>query len=253
MRYRDEARKSTCANCSWFRPAARLGRRAVRFFDNTAQNKTHCECGSLTRSRPREPGIGSASRSAIEFQINTMPTSTVIMSTLSRPDVTANIASLQIVRAQPEEAPTLTHIAFRAKRHWGYPEPWIESWREILTIRPEYVARHDTYAARIGDRTVGFYSLSSEGGVSRLEHLWVLPEAMRQGVGRALFAHAVVRAGGMGCRKLEIESDPNAEGFYQRMGARRAGVNFTEVEGQRRELPVFVYEIDRTGSTFRTL
>ena len=175
------------------------------------------------------------------------------MSTLSRTDPSVNVGGVQIVRAQPEEAPTLTHIAFRAKRHWGYPEPRIESWRELLTIRPEYVSRNDTYAARIGDRTVGFYSLSSEGAVSRLEHLWVLPEAMRQGVGRALFAHAVVRAGAMGCRKLEIESDPNAEGFYQRMGARRVGVNFTEVEGQRRELPVLVFAIERVRSTLRSL
>ena len=165
------------------------------------------------------------------------------MSRLSQPDVSGNVASVQIVRARPDEAPTLTHIAFRAKRHWGYPEPWIESWREILTVRPEFVSRQDTFAARIGDRTVGFYSLSLEGVESRLEHLWVLPETMRQGIGRALFAHAVERAGSRGCRRIEIESDPNAEGFYQRMGARRVGVKFTEVEGQPRELPVLVFAI----------
>ena len=47
----------------------------------------------------------------------------------------------------------------------------------------------------------------------------------------------------MGCR-LEIESDPNAEGFYQRMGAHRIGVNIKELDGQRRKLPVLICRIN---------
>ena len=58
-----------------------------------------------------------------------------------------------------------------------------------------------------------------------LLHLWVLPEAMRRGVGRSLFSHALERARNLGFRELEIESDPNAEGFYQRMGAQRVGTS----------------------------
>ena len=46
---------------------------------------------------------------------------------------------------------------------------------------------------------------------------------------------------------LEIESDPNADGFYQRMGARRFGTRFTALEGQPRELPVLVYEVDQAA------
>jgi hypothetical protein len=39
---------------------------------------------------------------------------------------------MQIVRAKPEDAETLTEIAHAAKRHWDYPERWIEAWRDIL-------------------------------------------------------------------------------------------------------------------------
>ena len=77
----------------------------------------------------------------------------------------------------------------------------------------------------------------------RLEHLWVLPKAMRRGVGRALFVHAVERVRASGFETLEIESDPNAAGFYERMGARRVATTITELEGRLRELPVLVYEI----------
>ena len=66
---------------------------------------------------------------------------------------------------------------------------------------------------------------------------------MGQGVGRALFIHALARSRALGFKNLEIESDPNAEGFYKRMGARRVGASIKEVEGQRRELPVLIYEL----------
>ncbi len=75
-----------------------------------------------------------------------------------------------------------------------------------------------------------------------MEHLWVVPNAMGQGVGRALFRHAVERAKALGVDAIEIECDPNAEGFYERMGGRRVGGNVTEMEGEQRILPVLIYD-----------
>ena len=49
-------------------------------------------------------------------------------------------------------------------------------------------------------------------------------------------------AAALGFQSLEIESDPKAEGFYLRMGARRVGAALTELEGERRELPILVCE-----------
>ena len=101
---------------------------------------------------------------------------------------------MHMVRAEPEDAAALTHIAFAAKQHWGYPEKWMQQWRESLTIRPEFISSSETYSAIIDGEPVGFYGLCSNGGQLRLEHLWVLPEAMGGGVGCALFAHALERA-----------------------------------------------------------
>jgi GNAT superfamily N-acetyltransferase len=56
-------------------------------------------------------------------------------------------------------------------------------------------------------------------GEVELEHLWVSPEHIGTGIGRALFDHAVRRAAALGATTLSIEADPNAEGFYRRMGA----------------------------------
>jgi len=154
---------------------------------------------------------------------------------------------MKIVRAKPEDADALTEIAHAAKRHWGYPEKWIESWGEILTMRPEFLAANVAYAAMEDDRAVGFYLLTTENDGMHLDHLWITPHAMGRGIGRALFEHAAGEARRLGHQTLKIEADPNAEGFYARMGARRVGATLTNVENQRRELPLLVYDLEDSG------
>ena len=72
-------------------------------------------------------------------------------------------SAMHIARANPDDAVVLTDIAFAAKRHWGYPEKWIEGWHDVLTISPEFIASHETYVATLDDRKVGFYALSRQG------------------------------------------------------------------------------------------
>jgi GNAT superfamily N-acetyltransferase len=149
---------------------------------------------------------------------------------------------MNIRRARPEDAATLTEIAFAAKGHWGYPQQWIQGWKDILTIRPESIASHETYTACMDGEAIGFYCLVRQLDRMSLEHLWVLPKAMGNGVGRALFSHAIERAKVLGVGAIEIESDPNAEKFYEKMGARRIDTKIAELEGQARTLPVLIYE-----------
>ncbi|MEY2488165.1 MAG: hypothetical protein QOC70_107 [Verrucomicrobiota bacterium] len=150
---------------------------------------------------------------------------------------------MQIIRAKPEDAEALTEIAHAAKRHWGYPEHWIQSWREILTMRPQFIAANVTYSAMEDARAVGFYLLTTESDGLHLDHLWIAPHAMGRGIGRALFEHALEQTSKLGHRTLKIEADPNAEGFYLRMGARHVGVTVTNIENQRRELPLLLYDL----------
>ena len=65
---------------------------------------------------------------------------------------------------------------------------------------------------------IGFYLLAADG--SRLEHLWIVPDRIGTSIGRQLFNHAIRRAAALGASTMEIEADPNAEGFYMHMGAK---------------------------------
>ena len=152
---------------------------------------------------------------------------------------------MQIIRAKPEDADALTEIAFAAKRHWGYPEDWIEAWRDILTMRPQFIAENVAYCVIEENHAVGFYVLTTEHDGLHLDHLWIVPSAMGRGIGRALFEHATAQARNSGFDSIKIEADPNAEGFYKRMGATRAGTRVSEVDGERRALPLLEFHVPR--------
>jgi GNAT superfamily N-acetyltransferase len=152
-------------------------------------------------------------------------------------------AGLQIVRAQAFDAPRLSRIAVEAKRALAYPEDWIDYWRNELSISPSRVLSSETYCATLDGKIAGFYELRRNQRFVELEHLWVLPRHQRRGIGLALFAHAVERARECGFKGFVITSDPNAAGFYKKMGARQFDTLCTEVQGQVRELPMFVYDV----------
>lgn len=151
---------------------------------------------------------------------------------------------MKIQRAVPAQAAQLTDIALVAKRYWRYPERWIEVWRPQLTITPEYIAAHAVYTLCAADGEVlGFYALRAEAGTLQLDHLWLSPGSIGRGHGRRLFEHASERARELGASALEIEADPNARGFYERLGARLIGEHITAIEGQPRHLPLLQFDL----------
>ena len=131
--------------------------------------------------------------------------------------------TISIRRADPSEAEPLTDIAHAAKRHWGYPDRWIEEWKPDLTITPDFIANNEVFVAIVNDAIAGCCALVITGALAEIEHMWIRPEQMGGGVGRALFEHARDRARELRLPVLELSADPNAEGFYERMGAKRVG------------------------------
>jgi GNAT superfamily N-acetyltransferase len=145
---------------------------------------------------------------------------------------------LRIRNATPEDAAILTRIAHEAKRHWGYPDHWMDHWKIDLTISPEYIAANQVFVAEDDERILGFYSMIIRQDKTELDHMWVTPEHMGTGVGKQLFIHAMQDAAGRNISEVEILSDPNAEGFYRKMGAYRIGETVSEIDGQPRSLPL---------------
>ncbi|MGB8340904.1 MAG: GNAT family N-acetyltransferase [Chthoniobacterales bacterium] len=111
----------------------------------------------------------------------------------------------------------------------------MEQWRDQLTITPEFVAANETFAAIIAGQMIAFYALLETTETPRLDHLWVLPERIGQGIGRRLFTHATESAASRGARSLTIEAEPHAEPLYRHLGAVQIGTIASEIDGRRRD------------------
>jgi GNAT superfamily N-acetyltransferase len=159
---------------------------------------------------------------------------------------------IRIRKARRADCAELTRIAHAAKRFWGYPEKLIRLWERELTITPDFVVQHAVYCAVRRSSVIGFYAFTGKRASRDLEHMWVDPERIGHGVGRSLFAHLLRRLRRSGVARLTIEADPNAEGFYRKLGARRVGRIPSKPAG--RYLPLLVVHvrpdrrsIDRSG------
>jgi len=121
----------------------------------------------------------------------------------------------------------LRRIAFAAKAHWGYDERLVREWVDAFELPPD-----EQLLVEDG----GWAGVVVRGDVCRLEDLWVEPASMGSGIGRRLFERAAALGRELGCRRMEWDSDPNAVGFYERMGARY--LRDSDVSEWGRVLPV---------------
>ncbi len=115
----------------------------------------------------------------------------------------------------------------------------MDEWRPVLTLREDYIATSPLFVLEREGRILGFYGLSGSAPVVRLAHLYVDPDKLRLSIGKALWLHAVQTARDLGYAELQITADPNAEGFFVKMGAQRISKTRSPVEGE--ELPVLRY------------
>jgi GNAT superfamily N-acetyltransferase len=150
---------------------------------------------------------------------------------------------IEIRDARPGEADELTVIAHASKAHWGYPQEWIEMWRDDLTVTEDFLAEHLVLVAESEGRLVGFSAVVGDGEQRELDGLFVVPGSLRQGIGKQLLAVAIARVRPEGVQALRIVSDPHAEAFYKSQGAVWIGEQPSVPQG--RKLPVLRLELGR--------
>jgi len=142
-----------------------------------------------------------------------------------------------------DECGLLTELCLTSKAHWGYDEAFIEACRAELTVRPDDLATDRYQVAERDGVVIGVAALSADGDRGQVELMFVAPEAMGEGIGRALMHWLIAEARALRLSAIDIEADPGAVGFYERMGARRVGeAPSGSIPG--RMLPAMVIDLD---------
>ena len=116
---------------------------------------------------------------------------------------------MNIRPALGNEAEALSALALQAKAYWGYSANTIELWKQDLTVSTDTITSRPTYVAALGDEIVGFYSLLPSNHSWKLDNLWVLPQFMDRGIGRALVVHALETAARGGASSVTVDADPS--------------------------------------------
>ena len=153
------------------------------------------------------------------------------------------IARLRVETAVAEHLPALDHIAIRAKAWWRYDDMWLAQCARELRVDPQAVADAMAMVAlsdvATADQPVGFAALQllPNSGYA-LSHLFVRPEFIGGGIGRALLTAMSSKVRELGGNSLWVQSDPQAVPFYLRAGGTHDGeASLDSVAG--RELSCF--------------
>jgi len=126
-----------------------------------------------------------------------------------------------IRRGSAAEGGRLKEIAIASKGHWGYEPERVRDWADRGDFGRETLERLALFVAEAEGRTIAWASVESREQAAWLADLWVEPAWIGKGVGTLLFRRAAEHARTSGAHVLEWEAEPNALGFYEKMGARR--------------------------------
>jgi GNAT superfamily N-acetyltransferase len=118
-----------------------------------------------------------------------------------------------------DEAAVLTDLCLRSKAVWGYDEAFMQACRGELTLTASTMQSSYLQVAEIGGHLVGVAQVTVKGELAELDKLFVEPTHLRSGAGKALFEWATTTARDSGAVFMVIDADPDAVGFYRRMGA----------------------------------
>ncbi|WP_310557609.1 GNAT family N-acetyltransferase [Flavobacterium sp.] len=140
---------------------------------------------------------------------------------------------MKIKKANPKDHLILTEITKKSKAYWGYSEQQILKWNDNLTISEDYIKNNFTFKLLNDKKIIGYYSyLIKENVVVKLDNLFVLPEYIGKGFGKYLINDFFNRIKKGKFEKITLNSEPNAEKFYQKIGFTKIGELETSIKNR---------------------
>tara|TARA_R110002073_G_scaffold302123_1_gene469738 strand:- start:5444 stop:5935 length:492 start_codon:yes stop_codon:yes gene_type:complete len=146
-------------------------------------------------------------------------------------------SDIRLRPARPGEAQALSALCLRSKAYWGYDSAFMASVAPYLQVTDDAIREgYATVAVDADGIVLGVCQIDPWGHGGSLDLMFVDPEAIGKGAGRALFEHAKAQLKALGQPVMTILSDPYAEPAYLHMGARRVEMRASDVFPGR-ELP----------------
>jgi GNAT superfamily N-acetyltransferase len=127
---------------------------------------------------------------------------------------------LVVIRgARSQERHALEDLQLRASTHWPTYRVHLAAHPGVVAIPPAQIDDGLVRVAERGGEVAGFaVLLRPVAGACELDGLFVEPSHMRGGVGRLLVEDAARIAAAQGAEWIDVTANPDAVGFYERVG-----------------------------------
>lgn len=145
--------------------------------------------------------------------------------------------------ASPGEGSLLTQMAHESKGLWGYTEEMMRVWEPDLLIDGKYIKQNIVYKILINQELVGFYALRYQNSENcfEVDHLWLKPSHIKKGIGRSVFIRILSQLNDLGQRRVLLNGEPHARGFYEKMFGRLIAEKQSLIPGTL--LPVYEFDV----------
>ncbi len=130
------------------------------------------------------------------------------------------MSGFQLRSPKPADLQGLTDLCMRSKAHWGFDANFMSKCLPIFTYTSDDLAIGHW---AVEQNLLGMVHIVITGQSASLDKLFIDPAAIGKGLGHQLFHWAETHARGNGASVITIVADPNAVGFYERVGAELIG------------------------------
>lgn len=153
-----------------------------------------------------------------------------------------DITHIKIRLSQPNDARQMTVLAKRSKAYWGYKRALIKLWQEQLTVTEEFLQKAVGVVAHLDKKMIGFWVRECKQSTDVTDgFLFIAPEHIGSGCGRLMYDALKKEMYKKGIHSFVVEADPNAAGFYLKMGGKQIGQKESELIPGR-FLPLIQFE-----------
>jgi GNAT superfamily N-acetyltransferase len=128
------------------------------------------------------------------------------------------VTSFVIRDAAADDMAALSGVYRRSSLSNEGDRPNLLAHPETLEFSDLAVREGRTRAAVAAGQVVGFASWADAGDGFEIEDMFVEPEWMRRGIGRALALDMIAIARGRGVGRVEVTANPHALAFYEKAG-----------------------------------
>lgn len=127
---------------------------------------------------------------------------------------------IKIRKALLSEYHILSDITLKSEAYWGYDNDFLEKFKIYYNITTDFIKNYHVYVLTNNNIILGYYGFAINENISYLEFLFIEPKSIGNGYGRILWNHIISLCQKNNVKVFTINSDPNAENFYYKMGAK---------------------------------